>query len=64
MNEFSTAERGGILEVSGEKQLPRYRFRDPMMQPYVTLRGLASGKIDSSISERFSPERQPSFANV
>jgi hypothetical protein len=33
-----------------------------MMQPYVVLRGLASGKISHKINEKFNPERQPMLA--
>lgn len=55
MNEFCEEKRGRILENSGDPNNPRYRFRDPLMQPYVILRGLADGRIDKGISERFSP---------
>ena len=62
MNEFASDARGNVLEVTGKNQLPRYRFTDPMMQPYVVLRGLAAGRINHSINEKFSPERQPLLA--
>lgn len=62
MNEFTGEGRGAVLEVYGERQNPRYRFRDPMMQPYVILRGLAEGRIDNTINERFTPARQPLLA--
>lgn len=62
MNEFATEARRNVLEVTGKNQLPRYRFTDPMMQPYVVLRGLASGKISHTINDKFNPERQPYLA--
>jgi hypothetical protein len=43
LRDFSTT-RGPILERSGR----RYRFIKPMMEPYVTLRGLADGLITES----------------
>jgi hypothetical protein len=43
LRDFSTT-RGPILERDGR----RYRFIKPMMEPYVTLRGLADGLITES----------------
>jgi hypothetical protein len=63
MNEFCQEKRGRILENSGEEQTPRYRFCDPMMQPYVILRGLAENRIDHSIHEKFTPQRQPRLSS-
>ncbi len=59
MNEFCGEKRGKILERFGEDNNPRYRFRDPVMQPYVILRGIADGTIDHSVHEKFIPQRQP-----
>jgi Cdc6-like AAA superfamily ATPase len=63
MNEFCQEKRGRILDNSGEEQTPRYRFSDPMMQPYVILRGLAENRIDHSIHEKFTPQRQPMLSS-
>lgn len=37
--------RGPILERRGQERRWRYRFVDPMMQPYAMLRGLESGML-------------------
>lgn len=37
--------RGPILERRGGERRWRYRFVDPMMQPYAMLRGIESGKL-------------------
>ena len=45
LNDFSDAKRGPILLKSGTKRRYRYKFINPLMQPYVIMTGLASGKI-------------------
>lgn len=38
--------RGQILYRKGAERQRRYRFSDPLMEPYVLLVGIASGRID------------------
>ena len=38
--------RGEVLQRFGEPRAYRYRFSDPMMQPYVLMRGLERGLLD------------------
>jgi Cdc6-like AAA superfamily ATPase len=38
--------RGQILHRKGPLRSRRYRFSDPLMEPYVLLRGIAAGRID------------------
>jgi Cdc6-like AAA superfamily ATPase len=45
LNEFADVKRGTILVKSGTPRLYRYRFRNPLMQPYVIMQGLKSGRI-------------------
>jgi Cdc6-like AAA superfamily ATPase len=45
LNEFSDGKRCNILIKSGEKRLYRYKFSDPLMQPFVTMQGIIDGKI-------------------
>lgn len=59
MNEFCQERRCQVLENTGGEQVPRYRFKDPMMQPYVILRGLAEGRLTSKEWTEFIPQRQP-----
>ncbi|WP_428659047.1 AAA family ATPase [Reyranella sp.] len=40
-----TQERGQILEVTGVKHRPRYRFSNTMMQPFILMNGLQAGSI-------------------
>jgi Cdc6-like AAA superfamily ATPase len=48
LKQFSGPERGNILQRHGEQRRFFYRFDDPMMQPYVILKGLADGVIDNT----------------
>jgi Cdc6-like AAA superfamily ATPase len=52
LNDFSDAKRSNVLQKSGTKRRFRYRFDNPLMQPFVIMQGLASGKIDSAILVR------------
>ncbi len=45
LNDFSSSSRGDILEKKGQTRRFRYRFTNPMMQPYVLLKGIAEGRI-------------------
>lgn len=47
LNEFSESLRGEILIKSGPRRLTRYKFSDPIMQPFIIMQGIASGKIKS-----------------
>jgi hypothetical protein len=49
LNEFSDAKRGNILIKSGTPRLYRYRFRNPLMQPYVIMQGIKSERIVASM---------------
>ena len=51
LNSFCKEERGRILECTGMPRRYRYRFRNPLMQPFVTLQGFASGLLDRSLLE-------------
>lgn len=45
LNEFSEIKRGRILQKTGDRRRYRYRFSDPLMQPYVIMQGVVSGKV-------------------
>ena len=46
LNEFSDNKRGPILHKTGTQRLYRFRFVNPLMQPFVIMQGFASGKIE------------------
>jgi hypothetical protein len=45
LNDFSDAKRGNILKKMGVSHRFRYRFTNPLMPPFVIMRGFADKKI-------------------
>ena len=58
MNAMCTDDRKRVLERLGSEANFRYRFADPMMQPFVILKGLADGRITDEIAGVFTNRRQ------
>ena len=48
LRRFSSESGGNILMKRGGERQQIFRFADPMMQPYVVIRGIQSGMIDES----------------
>ena len=46
LHDFRTDGRGSVLQRFGELHRFRFRFADPMMQPYVLMQGLERGLVD------------------
>jgi Cdc6-like AAA superfamily ATPase len=45
LNAFTTESRGEVLQRRGEARRFRYRFRNPLLEPYVILRGLRDDAV-------------------
>jgi hypothetical protein len=58
MNAFTEPDRGGVLQRYGTARNYRYRFADPMMQPYVILKGLQEGRLTDEVAEIFATKPQ------
>ena len=56
LRQFSTPARGEVLQETGEARRKRYRFSDPLLRPYVVLRGIDEGVIDADVMREFDPE--------
>jgi Cdc6-like AAA superfamily ATPase len=52
LNKFASDERGNILQKTGTERQYRYRFRDPLMQPYVIMRGISDGACSMAIVDQ------------
>jgi Cdc6-like AAA superfamily ATPase len=52
LKSFCADERGPVLEQTGKKKNYRYRFKNPLLEPYVVLQGLATGMIPSVLIGR------------
>ena len=65
MNAFTEADRGCVLQRFGTARNYRYRFADPMMQPYVILKGLDDGRLTDEVAEIFAtkPQLELVFSN-
>lgn len=58
LNELCETERGEILTKAGTRSHFRFRFKEPLMQPYITIKSISAGIIDNDILFRFSLHRQ------
>jgi hypothetical protein len=65
MNAFTETDRGCVLQRFGAARNYRYRFADPMMQPYVILKGLNEGRLNDEMAEIFAtrPQMELSYSN-
>ena len=54
LNELSSSVRGPILQQTGTNRRFRFRFVNPMMQPFIIFHGLSSGLIDENDLVRVS----------
>lgn len=48
LSDFSSEDRGNILQQTGKDRRFRYRFRNPLIQPFIIMRGLKDGLIIKS----------------
>ena len=55
LTKLCEANRGSILEVTGSTRRYRYRFVEPLMQPYVILQGLADGLVTKQTLKKITP---------
>ncbi|MDE2801437.1 MAG: AAA family ATPase [Chloroflexota bacterium] len=53
LKKFCTASKGEILQVEGEDWSRRYRFKTPLMRPYVVLKGIQDNFISQDDVMRF-----------
>lgn len=65
LKKLNEPERGKVLQVDGTPRRFRYRFEEPLMQPYVILRGLKDGLLDKATMKRLLPNYlQPRLSEV
>ena len=51
LNDFCDGERGPILNKIGKQRRYRFRFINPLMQPFVVMHGISAKSIDSPLLE-------------
>jgi hypothetical protein len=54
LDAFQSEARSRVLIREGETRMRRYRFRDPLLQPYVLMQGLRQGRLTPADLRRFS----------
>lgn len=54
LKKFATAEKGSVLQVDGDDWNRRYRFANPLLRPYIVLKGIQDNMIGQEVVERFS----------
>lgn len=59
---FIERDRGAVLIRKGKERAYKFRFRDPMMQPYVIMRGIEEGLIPKSALSALSFPAEPELA--
>jgi hypothetical protein len=47
---FHTPERGSVLSATGKSHGVRYRFRDPMLQPFALMAAIKSRVISEQLA--------------
>jgi len=57
LNEFSEAKRGNILKKTGGSRRFRYTFANPLMQPYIVMKGFADGKIPTGVFDLLASQK-------
>jgi Cdc6-like AAA superfamily ATPase len=60
---FNGEDRGRILERFGKERAYKYRFREPKMQPYVLMQGVAAGSLGNDGLKILSVPEQPRLSN-
>lgn len=58
LSEFLSEHRGFVLQRKGEARKYRYRFKDPLMQPFAIMAALTQGLIPESYSDALFHENE------
>jgi len=64
LDQFTTPERGNLLEKIGISRQFRFRFKEALSEPYVILKGRESGIISYEIEKKYGPTRQPDLFSI
>jgi DNA polymerase III delta prime subunit len=64
LQKFVTPERGNILVRLGRERSYRYRFADPMMQPYIIMKGIEQKLVNPKALEVLSSPAQLQFPSI
>lgn len=51
LDKFSSNDRGNVLEKAGTQRRFRFRFSNPLFQPFVIMRGISDGMLKDDLLE-------------
>ncbi|MFO0964205.1 MAG: AAA family ATPase [Gemmataceae bacterium] len=57
----SDPSRGPVLEKAGTSRRFRFRFTNPLLQPYVVMRALGDGTLEGDLLELLRAKKQPEY---
>jgi hypothetical protein len=61
LKHFCSKEHGNVLEKKGERRKFRFRFRNPILEPYTIMKGIADGLINEDDVIRLKSEPTERF---
>ncbi len=62
LKQFCEVNRGAVLKKTGGEYRWRYQFRNPLLQPFVLMKGLDAGLVSKEVLDlRMDDERYPLF---
>ena len=64
LDQFTTPERGRMLEKIGVSRQFRFRFREALCEPYVILKGREGGIITPKLEVKYGPRRQSDLFSI
>ena len=60
LNKLATDEsRGPVLERRGSPRKYKYRFRNPLLKPYIIMKGISDGLVGGGLLEGMGDKEQP-----
>jgi hypothetical protein len=59
LDQFTTPERGNMLEKMGQSRQFKFRFKEALLEPYVILKGREAQLISREVEKKYGPTRQP-----
>lgn len=62
LQKFISEGRGKVLVQKGRERSYRYRFADPMMQPYIIMKGIEQGLVSPTALDAISYPAQQKLA--
>ena len=55
LNDFCEQGRGPVLQKTGPSRRQRFRFLDPLLEPFIIMNGLSRGLISADILDQVTP---------